>query len=50
MDRAPESLLRMVGQNDNPQALNLFDIIGCLERREGVHIKVRSVRWTASVA
>ncbi len=42
--KSPKSLMRMFGPNGNPQALNLFEIIGCLQEREGFHLKVQSVR------
>ena len=42
--KSPKSLMRMFGPNGNPQALNLFEIIGCLQEREGLHLKVQSVR------
>ena len=34
----------MLGPNGNPQARNLFEIIGCLQECEGVHLEVRAVR------
>ena len=34
----------MLGPNGNPQARNLFEIIRCLQEREGLHLKVRAVR------
>ena len=43
-DKSPKSLMRMLSQNGNPQARNLFQIIGCLQKREGVHLEVRAVR------
>ena len=42
--KSPRSLMRMLGPNGNPQARNLFEIIGCLQEREGVHLEVRAVR------
>ena len=36
--------MRMLGPNGNPQARNLFEIIGCLQERAGLHLKVRAVR------
>ena len=44
MDKSPTSLMRMLSPNGNPQARNLFEIIGCLQEREGVHLKVQAVR------
>lgn len=43
-DKSPESLMRMLGPNGNPQARNPFRIIGCLRKREGVQFRVQSVR------
>ena len=42
--KSPKSLMRMFGPNGNPQARNLFEIIGCLQKREGLHLKVQAVR------
>ena len=42
--KSPKSLMRMFGPNGNPQARNLFAIIGCLQEREGLHLKVQAVR------
>ena len=42
--KSPKSLMRMFGPNGNPQARNLFEIIGCLQKREGLHFKVQAVR------
>ena len=41
--KSPKSLMRMFGPNGNPQARNLFEVIGCLQEREGFHLKVQSV-------
>ena len=43
-DKSPKSLMRMFGPKGNPQARNLFEIIGHLQDREGVHFEVRTVR------
>lgn len=43
-DKSPKSLMRMLGPNGNPHACNLFEIIGRLQEREGVHLEVRAVR------
>ena len=43
-DKSPKSLMRMFGRNGNPQARNLFEIIGCLQEREGLHLRVQAVR------
>ena len=42
--KSPKSLMRMFGPNGNPQARSLFEIIGCLQEREGLHLKVQAVR------
>ena len=42
--KSPKSLMRMFGPNGNPQARNLFEVIGCLQEREGLHLKVEAVR------
>ena len=49
-DKSPKSLMRMLSQNGNPQARNLFELIGCLQQREGVHLKVQAVKVTDNVA
>ena len=43
-DKSPKSLMRMLGPTGNPQARNVFRIIGCLREREGVRFKVQSNR------
>ena len=43
-DKSPKSLMRMFGPRGNPQARNLFEIIGHLQKREGLHFEVRVVR------
>jgi hypothetical protein len=43
-DKSPKSLMRMFGPKGNPQARNLFEIIAHLQKREGIHLKVRTVR------
>ncbi|MDE0705895.1 MAG: transcriptional regulator [Rhodospirillaceae bacterium] len=46
-DKSPKSLMRMLGPDGNPQARNLFEIIGCLQEREGLRLTVRPVREPA---
>ena len=41
---SPKSLIRMLSPSGNPQARNLFEIINCLQEREGLHLKVQAVR------
>jgi hypothetical protein len=43
-ERSPKSLMRMFGPKGNPQARNLFEIIAHLQEREGIHLKVQTVR------
>ena len=38
-----KTLHQMFGPNGNPTANNLFEIIGCLQRAEGVRFEVRPV-------
>src|ERR1700728_4242537 len=39
----PKSLIRMFGPRGNPQARNLFNVLGYLQRRAGVELHVTSV-------
>ena len=41
-EKSPKSLMRMFGPNGNPQARNLFEVIRCLQEREGLSLKVRA--------
>ena len=43
-DKSPTSPMRMLSATGNPYAHKLFEIIDCLQRREGVHLKVRAIR------
>jgi DNA-binding phage protein len=36
----PKSLIRMFGQRGNPQAKNLFNVIGYLQKRAGINLHV----------
>ena len=36
----PKSLIRMFGPRGNPQAKNLFSVIGYLQKRAGLHLHV----------
>ena len=42
-DKSPKSLMRMFGPKGNSQARNLFEVIGHLQRREGLHFELRTV-------
>jgi DNA-binding phage protein len=39
-DTPPKSLIRMFGPRGNPQAKNLFNVIGYLQKRAGVRLHV----------
>lgn len=39
-----KSLMRMFGPKGNPNARNLFDVIGYLQQREGVRFEIRAAR------
>ncbi len=39
----PKSLIRMFGPRGNPQAKNLFSVIGYLQKRAGLHLQVTRV-------
>ncbi len=43
-DKSPKSLMRMFGPKGNPQARNLFEIIGYLQEKEGMSLEVRAAR------
>ena len=39
-DRQPKSLIRMFGPRGNPQAKNLFSVLGYLQRQAGLELHV----------
>ena len=39
-----KSMMRMFSPSGNPQAQNLFKIIGCLQEREGFSLQVHAVK------
>lgn len=41
-DTPPKSLIRMFGPRGNPQAKNLFSVIGYLQKKAGVRLHVAS--------
>jgi len=43
-DKSAKSLMRMFGPRGNPQARNLFEIIGHLQKKEGVQLEIRAVK------
>ncbi len=43
-EKSPKSLMRMFGPKGNPQARNLFQIIGFLQKQEGLRLKVDVIR------
>ena len=42
--KQPKSLMRMLSPSGNPHARNLFEIIGCIQRHEGLQLEVKTVR------
>jgi len=40
--RSPKSLMRMLGPSGNPYARNLFEIVYCLQKRTGVHFRLKA--------
>ena len=40
--KSPKSLMRMLGPAGNPQARNLFEVIGYLQEHERVRLKTRA--------
>ena len=40
--KSPKSLMRMLGPNGNTQARNFFEIVAYLQKKEGLHLRVRS--------
>ncbi len=41
-DKSSKSLMRMFGPKGNPQARNLFAVIGYLQEQEGIHLEVKA--------
>ncbi len=42
--KPPKSLMRMLGPRGNPNASNLFTVLGYLQKKEGIHFDVRAER------
>ena len=42
--KSPKSFMRMFGPRGNPQARNLFEVIGQLQKCEGVHLELEAAR------
>ena len=40
----PKSLIRMFGPRGNPQAKNLFNVLGYLQKQAGLHLRVNTQR------
>ena len=40
--KSPKSLMRMLSAEGNPQARNLFDMVGYLQKIEGTRLEVRA--------
>jgi DNA-binding phage protein len=43
----PKSLMRMLSPSGNPRADNLFDMIACLQEREGVRFEMKRAKERA---
>ena len=43
-NKPPKSLMRMFGPGGNPNARNIFEIIGRIQQYEGVQLEVTAVR------
>ena len=41
-DKSAKSLMRMFGPAGNPQARNLFEVIGRIQQHEGIHLEVKA--------
>ena len=44
---SPKSLMRMLGPSGNPYARNLFQIVSCLQKKAGVHFKLKAAATAA---
>lgn len=42
--KAPKSLMRMLSEGGNPTANNLFDILRILQKKEGIHYQLQTVK------
>ena len=42
--KSPKNLMSMFGPNGNPQAQKLFEIIGYLQKCQGLHLQVHTIR------
>jgi DNA-binding phage protein len=42
VESSPKSLMRMLGPSGNPQTKNLFRILACLIRHEGIRFELRT--------
>ena len=40
--KSPKSLMRMLGPRGNPEARNFFKIVAYLQKKKGLHLRVRS--------
>ncbi len=40
----PKSLMRMFGPSGNPNARNLFGVLGELQKQSGIHLHARSIK------
>jgi DNA-binding phage protein len=44
-----KSLMRMFGPSGNPSAMNLFDVVSFLQRREGVKFQLKATTASAQL-
>ncbi|MGA2807042.1 MAG: transcriptional regulator [Terracidiphilus sp.] len=48
LSKSPKSLMRMLSQEGNPQARNLFEIVVWLQKIDGTVLEVRAVKEAAA--
>ena len=48
LSKSPKSLMRMLSPEGNPQARNLFEMVGYLQKIEGTVLEVRASSATAA--
>ena len=49
-DKSTKSLMRMLGPNGNPTARNLIEMIGCLQKAEGLRFELSTKSQRAARA
>ena len=48
LTKSPKSLMRMLSQDGNPQARNLFEMLAYLQKVEGTVLEVHAIEATAA--